>query len=152
MLLTHFFVNKRRHINGPDFVCFSLTVEMFRNVLILLVVFLPPLSYPYAQASVGTVRFPRKEPFDCTNCLDGCAQRTSSTIIWGCLVTTAICAWSAVHPNIPPRERFTKSALRRIALLVWTIIAPEILPSWAFRELSAASVVRDVYNKREGVF
>jgi len=32
-----------------------------------------------------------------------------------------------------------------------TIIAPEILPAWALRETIAAGVVRDLYNKREGV-
>lgn len=129
---------------------FSLAVEMFLNVLILLV-FLPPLDYPFAQASVGT-NFSREEPSDCRNCLDGCAQRSLLTILWSCVLTTFICAWSAVHPNIPPQERFTKSALRRITLLVCTIIAPEILPAWALRETIAASVVRDVYNKREGFF
>jgi len=145
-----FFMNKKRDIKRPDFVRLSFVFAMFQYVLIFLVVLLP-LNYSFAQASIGTTHFLTREPSDCTTCLDGCAQRSRLTIIWSCLVTTVICAWSAVHPNIAPRERFTKSAWRRIILLVWTIIAPEILPAWALRETIAASVVRDLYNKREGV-
>jgi len=36
--------------------------------------------------------------------VDGCSKRILFNIIWGCLSTTIICAWGAIHPNIPPRE------------------------------------------------
>jgi len=84
-----------------------------------------------------------------TTCVDGCSKRTLFNIIWGCLSTTIICAWAAIHPNIPPEESYLRGTLRRLELMLWTIIAPEILPAWAFRQLVAARTVRDVYNERE---
>lgn len=87
-----------------------------------------------------------------TTCVDGCSKRTLFNIIWGCLSTTIICAWAAVHPNIPPQESYLKRTLRRLELMLWTIIAPEILPTWAVKQLLAARIVRDVYNEGKGVF
>jgi len=87
-----------------------------------------------------------------TTCVDGCSKRTLSNIIWGCLSTTIICAWAAIHPNIPPQESYLKGTLRRLELMLWTIIAPQILPAWAVNQLRVARTVRDVYNGRESVF
>ncbi len=80
------------------------------------------------------------------------SRRTFFNIVWGCISTTIICAWAAVHPNIPPREGPVKSALRRLELMFWAIVAPEFLPCWALNQLLAAMSVKDVYNKRNGMF
>ena len=81
---------------------------------------------------------------------DGSSTRTAFSIIWGCVTTTIICAWAALHPNIPPREGPVKGALRRVELMYWTIVAPEILPTWALNQLLGAMTIKDVYNKAKG--
>ena len=53
------------------------------------------------------------------------STRTLFSTIWGCASTAIICAWAALHPNIPPREGPVKGTLRRIELMFWTIVAPE---------------------------
>jgi len=77
------------------------------------------------------------------------SKRTLFRIIWGCVSTTIICTWAAVHPNIPPQEGPLKGALRRLELMFWAIVAPEILPCWALNQRLAAMTVRDVYKDRK---
>src|SRR6266508_2173246 len=98
---------------------------MFRVARLLL-----PLLLTY-QLVVQAVDAPNNSPHTeaTTNCVDGCSKRTLFNIIWGCLSTTIICAWTAIHPNIPPREGPVKGTLRRLELVFWTIMAPEILPT-----------------------
>jgi len=78
------------------------------------------------------------------------SKRTLFSIVWGCVSTTIICAWTAVHPNIAPREGPIKRTFRRLELMFWTIVAPEILPCWAMNQLLAAITARDVYNVGKG--
>ena len=80
--------------------------------------------------------------------VDGRPKRTLFNIIWGCFSTTIICAWTAVHPNIPPPEGPLKRLLRRLELMFWTIVSPEILPGWALNERLVAKTVRDLYNQK----
>jgi len=75
------------------------------------------------------------------------SKRSLFNIVWGCISTTIICAWAAIHPNIAPREGPLKRTLRRLELVFWAIVAPEILPCWALNQLLAAMAVKDVYNK-----
>jgi len=105
---------------------------------------LPLLAYQFVVQAA-----PNSSPDEVAppNCVDGCSKRTLFNIIWGCVSTTIICAWTAIHPNIPPRESYLKGTLRRLELMCWTIIAPEILPTWALNQLLAAKTIRDVYNQ-----
>ena len=99
------------------------------------------------QAANSTSVHPRGEPS--TN--GSTSTRTLFSVIWGCASTTIICAWAALHPNIPPREGPVKGALRRLELMFWTIVTPEILPTWALNQLLGAMTVRDVYNEKKGM-
>jgi hypothetical protein len=101
------------------------------------------LTYPLA-ALEEVAPTQGEDPSSCRS------QRTLFNIIWGCVLTTIICAWVSIHPNIPPREGPLKRALRRLELMFWTVVAPEILPCWALNQLLAAITVRDVYNNRKG--
>ena len=84
---------------------------------------------------------------------DGSSTPTRSlfSLIWGCVSTLIICAWATVHPNIPPREGPVKGTLRRVELMFWAILAPEIFPAWALDQLLGAITVKDVYNEAKGV-
>ena len=116
---------------------------MFRLAYGLLLLFLAVKFI--TQASDSSPINPRGE----SNSHD-CSTRTLFSIIWGCVSTTIICAWAALHPNIPPREGPVKGALRRVELMFWTIMAPEILPTLALNQLLGAMTVRDMYNKAKG--
>jgi len=111
---------------------------MFRVLIVILLIY-----QLVAQARVATGITSRDEE-------SPTYERTMFNIVWGCVSTTIICAWAAIHPNIPPREGPFKRALRRIEFMFWTIVAPEILPCWAMNQLLAAITVRDVYNEGKG--
>src|SRR5258705_13239717 len=74
------------------------------------------------------------------------SKRTMFNIVWGCVSTTIICAWAAIHPNIAPREGPIKRILRRLELMFWTIVASEIFPCWAMNQLLAAMTTLDVFS------
>ncbi len=120
---------------------------MFRHACLLLL-FL--LTYHVVQAPDAPSISPHEEAP--TNCVDGCSKRTLLNIIWGCLSTTIICSWATVHPNIPPQEGPFKGILRRLELMLWIVVAPEILPAWAFNQRLAATTIRNEYNESKGVF
>ena len=75
--------------------------------------------------------------------------RTLSSVVWSCVLTVVICAWTSVHPNLPPRRR-KDALLRRIKLMFWTVVTPELVLAWAVRQWFAAKEVRDIYNKPKG--
>ena len=85
------------------------------------------------------------------SCVNGHSKRTIFNIVWAC-VATIICAWPAIYPNILPRESPFKRTLRRIELMFWTAVAPEILSAYALNQRLAAMTIRDVYNDGKGVF
>ena len=120
---------------------------MFRLACVLLLIF---LTYQVGQAKVAPNSVVTREE-NLSSCVDCRSQRTLYNIIWGCVSTTIICAWAAIHPNIPPREGPLKGALRRLELMFWVIVAPEILPAWALNQLLAAMTVREVYNNGKGM-
>src|SRR6266511_1281839 len=121
---------------------------MFRPTCALLLLLLTyQLVAQTADASSKTSR--EEAP---SNCVDCSSQRTLVNIIRGCVSTTIICAWTAIHPNIPPPESPLKGTLRRLELMFWTILAPEIFPAWALNQLLAAMTVRDVYNEGKGMY
>jgi hypothetical protein len=73
--------------------------------------------------------------------------RTLFGIIWSCLSTIIICAWTAVHPNVPPPNRW-RGRWHRLKTMFWMIIAPELVLAWAVRQFFAAREIRDEYNHR----
>jgi hypothetical protein len=93
---------------------------------------------------------PREEPS--TPSLDaGSNSRTLYSIVWGCLSTTIICAWVSVHPNIPPpksEECGWRASMRRLWLMFWTVVAPELILGWSLRQWYAARKIANMYNTR----
>lgn len=76
-------------------------------------------------------------------------SRTLFGVAWSCVLTVFICAWSSVHPNVPPRGR-TGGLLARVKLMFWTIVAPELVLAWAVRQWFAAREIRNIYNQHIG--
>ncbi|KAF9475084.1 hypothetical protein BDN70DRAFT_958075 [Pholiota conissans] len=70
-------------------------------------------------------------------------------ILWGCLATIFACSWVSVHPNIPPASaKWWKVGLIRLELMIWTIIAPELIMFWAARQWMGARQVAKRYKER----
>lgn len=73
-------------------------------------------------------------------------DRSTVDIIWSCLVVIFSCTWVAIHPNIPPRHIRSsrwKMLRRRIFLMLWAILVPELMVMWAVHQwFDAAEVVR----------
>ncbi|KAF9541011.1 hypothetical protein CPC08DRAFT_650721 [Agrocybe pediades] len=60
-------------------------------------------------------------------------------ILWTCVATILAASWVSVHPNIPnAQESKTMKTLRRIELMIWAIITPELVIYWAMRQWHGA--------------
>jgi len=79
---------------------------------------------------------------------DSPTKRSLYKIVWSCVLTTIICAWVSVHPNVPP-SGYLRGLRRRMAMMIWTIIAPELILAWAVRQWFAAWEIRDSVNGLE---
>jgi len=73
--------------------------------------------------------------------------RTRFDIVWSCVSTLFICTWVAIHPNIPPRgEGHTRSLWRRVKLMLWTLLVPELILIWAYKQWSAARYIAEYFE------
>ena len=80
-------------------------------------------------------------------CICPADQRSLWDILWSCLATIFACSWVSIHPNIPsPNESSWRTFLRRLELMFWAVIAPEMLIAWAFRQWSGACHLEKFYK------
>jgi len=77
------------------------------------------------------------------------SPRTLFGVAWSCTLTVLICAWTSVHPNVPP-QAIRSRGWTRTKLMFWTIVAPELVLAWAVRQRAAAKEVKNLYNERKG--
>ncbi|KAF9008032.1 hypothetical protein BDQ17DRAFT_1237362 [Cyathus striatus] len=74
------------------------------------------------------------------NC--SCNHRSMMDIVWGCMSTIFLCTWSSVHMNIPaPNEESWKILWRRLKTMYWTLVAPELVMFFAFRQWKGANTL-----------
>ncbi|KAJ7751660.1 hypothetical protein B0H16DRAFT_823481 [Mycena metata] len=88
---------------------------------------------------------------DCT--INSC--RTLFDIIWGCLVTIFACTWVALHQNVPdPKLGWFSLLMRKLRMMLVTIIAPEVVVGFAARQLVSARWISKEFNvsKTHGFF
>ena len=80
-------------------------------------------------------------------CVCPAEQRSIWDILWSCLATVFACSWVSVHPNIPgPDEPRWRVFLRRLELMFWAVIGPEMIITWALRQWSSARHLEKVYK------
>ena len=61
--------------------------------------------------------------------------RTRLEITWSCIATVLASSWVSVHPNLPhPHTSKLKNMLRRLELMLWAILTPELIIYWAMRQ------------------
>ncbi|PPQ86049.1 hypothetical protein CVT25_002252 [Psilocybe cyanescens] len=69
-------------------------------------------------------------------------DRSIWNIIWSCLATIFACTWIAVHQNIPaPNESAIRVFGRRLAIMFYLLIVPEMVIVWTTRQSIAASEI-----------
>ena len=74
-------------------------------------------------------------------------QRSIWDILWSCLATIFACSWVSIHPNIPGvNESSWRIYLRRLELMFWAVVAPEMIITWAFRQWLGARHLQKLYK------
>ena len=80
-------------------------------------------------------------------CICPADQRTMWDILWSCLATIFACSWVSIHPNIPaPNESSQRIFLRRLELMFWAVVFPEMIITWALRQWSGARRLEKLYR------
>ena len=80
-------------------------------------------------------------------CICAPDQRTIWDILWSCLATIFACSWVSVHPNIPaPNESSRRIFLRRLELMFWAVVSPEMIITWALRQWFGARNLEKLYK------
>ena len=75
-------------------------------------------------------------------------QRDTIPLLLGCLATLGLCVYSAVHLNVPPKDKRRCRTLGRE--MVWCLVglfAPEFLLYIAWSQLVSAQVLESETNK-----
>lgn len=104
---------------------------------------LPILPSSFPKASTQDLIF----DVTTTASTGACAGRSLWDILWSCLATTFACTWVSVHPNIPYLREDKASTTRwRVFLMLLSLIAPEIMILWAFKQLQGALVIMETVN------
>ena len=68
--------------------------------------------------------------------------RTMWNIIFNCFSTLFACTWIVVHPNIPaPGDSIWKILLRRMMIMIFVLLAPEMVIIWAARQHRDAKIL-----------
>ena len=72
-------------------------------------------------------------------------DRSTLGIFWSCLSTILLCTWVAIHPNIPgPKDSKLIVLRRRMALMGYALLTPEIMIFWALKQFRAATYLASV--------
>jgi hypothetical protein len=109
-----------------------LPITMIILLAILAATRASPLRFPSAP-HVSLIQL------QATSCDDPAGCRSLWDIIRSCIFTLFLCTWASVHPNIPsPDERWPRIALRRVGLMLATLIVPEAMIAWAWRQRQLA--------------
>ena len=74
-------------------------------------------------------------------------RRTLWNIIKSCVATLFVCAWTAIHPNMPgPVEGIAVKA-RRLGMMILALVAPEIVVMLAVRQFFAARALHKRFQE-----
>lgn len=86
---------------------------------------------------------------DLPDCVNVARYRTVQDIVWSCLATIFACTWVAVHPNVPRAQasKWTKF-WQKVLIMVYALLAPEVVIAWAMRQWTAARRHAAEYNQK----
>jgi hypothetical protein len=113
-------------------------------MIVLLAVLAATRAYPVGLQSPPVLSLDQLQPPSC-NDPNNC--RSLWDIIRSCALTIFLCIWVSVHPNIPsPDEAWPRVAIRRVGLMLATLIVPEAIIAWALRQRLAAGQLAKEYE------
>ena len=80
-------------------------------------------------------------------CICPANDRSIWDILWSCLATIFACSWVSIRPNIPgPNESWWRIIIRRLELMFWAVVGPEMIIGWAFRQWLGARDLEKLYK------
>ena len=101
-----------------------------------------PLSTSLLAESSSNTTF-----LDTQGCICPAIDRSMWDILWSCLATIFACSWVSIHPNIPDsNESWWRILLRRLELMFWAVMGPEMIISWAYRQWLGAHILEKLYK------
>ncbi|KAH9952765.1 hypothetical protein BC827DRAFT_1274197 [Russula dissimulans] len=116
-------------------------------MIILLAILAATRAYPVGLQSPPVLA---RDQLQSPSCNDLYNCRSLWDIIRSCAVTIFLCTWVSVHPNIPgPDEGWPRVTIRRVGLMLATLVVPEAIIAWALRQRLAAGKLAEKY-KGEG--
>jgi len=78
-------------------------------------------------------------------------SRSIYSILWSCFSTIFMCTWIAVHPNIPAAGDSQWVVFRRrVAIMGYVLLVPEMVIYWAWRQHNAASNFTKKHQENTG--
>ena len=102
-----------------------------------------PLTSLVAESSSNTSSTLLNTP----SCICPAIDRSIWDILWSCLATIFACSWVSIHPNIlGPNESWSRIIFRRLGLMFWAVVAPEMIITWAFRQWLGARDLEKLYK------
>ena len=102
-----------------------------------------PLTSLVAESSSNTTLSSLNAP----GCICPAIDRSMWDILWSCLATIFACSWVSIHPNISgPNESRWRIFLRRLELMFWAVVGPEMIISWAYRQWLGARDLEKLYK------
>jgi len=98
----------------------------------------PPLPGPPTVSNFQSILIRENTPSN---------SRTIWNIIWSRFLTVFACAWIAVHPNIPaPEDSQWKIFRRRMMIMAYVLLAPEMVIIWAARQHRDAKFLAEEFQ------
>jgi len=125
-----------------------------QHIVIMLIYCILVYSFLYSKGNAAPgVPFTHPSSFLLrdTPATDVC-PRNRLEIIWSCIATILASSWVAVHPNLPHRDDSKlKKILRRVELMLWAIITPELIIYWAARQWYGARWMERYFRGEVGM-
>ena len=126
---------------------FRIACEFASMLLLFTLVYLFHGFQSHAAPLTSLLTESRDTVLSTPGCICPADQRTIWDILWSCLATIFACSWVSVHPNIPgPNESWRRIFLRRLELMFWAVVAPEMIITWAFRQWVGARNLERLYK------
>jgi hypothetical protein len=75
------------------------------------------------------------------------AGRGTYSLLFSCFNTLFLCAWTAFHPNVPPKESDTRFLLQRIQWMIIAVFFPELVLFIAWDQWWAARCLKHEINR-----
>ncbi|KAF9077978.1 hypothetical protein BDP27DRAFT_1207537 [Rhodocollybia butyracea] len=76
--------------------------------------------------------------------------RTTLQIFWSCASVLIACTWVSIHPNIPgPKDNGLRVLAEKIFLMLVTLIVPEMMLYWAYRDWSCARILANRLQEKK---